>query len=217
VISSLVETLFVERMDQNEELFMRFMNHPHIRKEITSWVASETYRRIRETEGNSELPMLRLVRPRAEERYFTALPLIPLKAAAGGFGDPQYVPDEQGDWVAVQTRHRLRPGMFVAQVVGRSMEPAIPDGSYCIFAAPVTGTRQGKTVLVQLADAVDPETGQRYTVKRYESRKVPGGDSWRHETITLRPLNPAFESIVLNDVDEDSVRVVAELIEVLRA
>lgn len=217
VISSLVETLFVERMDQNEELFMRFMNHPHIRKEITSWVASETYRRIRETERSSEQPMLRLVRPRAEERYVTALPLVPLKAAAGGFGDPQYVPDEQGDWVSVQTRHRLRPGMFVAQVVGHSMEPAIPDGSYCIFAAPVTGTRQGKTVLVQLADAVDPETGQRYTVKRYESRKVPGTGSWHHETITLRPLNPAFEPIVLNDADEDRVRVIAELVEVLRA
>ena len=25
--------------------------------------------------------------------------------------------------------------MFVAQVVGKSMEPAIPDGAYCLFAA----------------------------------------------------------------------------------
>ena len=29
--------------------------------------------------------------------------------------------------------------------------------------------RQGKTVLVQLSDATDPETGERYTVKCYES------------------------------------------------
>ena len=72
-------------------------------------------------------------------------------------------------------------------------------------------------MLVQLADAVDPETGQRYTVKRYESRKVPGAGSWHHERITLRPLNPAFEPIVLNDADEDRVRVIAELVEVLRA
>jgi hypothetical protein len=72
--------------------------------------------------------------------------------------------------------------MFVAQVVGKSMEPAIPDGAYCLFAAPVTGTRQGKTVLVQLRDATDPETGERYTVKRYESEKTET-PLWRHARI----------------------------------
>jgi len=65
--------------------------------------------------------------------------------------------------------------MFVAQVVGKSMEPAIPDGSYCLFTAPIEGTRQGKTV--QLRDAADPETGQRYTIKRYESEKEKHGES----------------------------------------
>ena len=60
-------------------------------------------------------------------------------------------------------RHQLRPGMFVAQVVGRFMEPAIPDGAWCLFRAPVEGTRQVKTVLVQLRDGTDPETGERYT------------------------------------------------------
>ena len=84
--------------------------------------------------------------------------------------------------------------MFVAQVVGKSMEPAIPDGAWCLFRAPVEGTRQGKTVLVQLRDATDPETGQRYTVKRYESEKAAEGDSWRHERITLKPLNPGFRA-----------------------
>jgi hypothetical protein len=105
-----------------------------------------------------------------------ACPLVPLKAAAGAFGDPQHIEDDGFEWVAVESRHRLRPGMFVAQVVGKSMEPAIPDGAWCLFRAPVEGTRQGKTVLVQLRDATDPETGQRYTVKRYESEKA---NTWR--------------------------------------
>ena len=105
--------------------------------------------------------------------------------------------------------------MFVAQVVGRSMEPAIPDGSYCLFAAPVEGTRQGKTVLVQLRNATDPETGQRYTVKRYGSEKEKLGDSWRHTSITLKPLNPDFRPIVLTGADEQQLQVVAELVEVL--
>ncbi|NNC02708.1 S24 family peptidase [Corallococcus exiguus] len=93
--------------------------------------------------------------------------------------------------------------MFVAQVVGRSMEPGIEDGAYCLFAAPVTGSRQGRTVLVQLRDATDPETGHRYTVKRYESKKARAGDSWRHTKITLKPTNPAYATIVLEDVEEE--------------
>jgi phage repressor protein C with HTH and peptisase S24 domain len=117
----------------------------------------------------------------------------------------------------VDSERRLRPGMFVAQVVGHSMEPGIEDGAYCLFAAPVTGSRQGRTVLVQLRDATDPETGHRYTVKRYDSEKARAGDSWRHTKITLRPTNPDYAPIVLVDVDEDAVQVIAELVEVLGA
>jgi SOS-response transcriptional repressor LexA len=157
----------------------------------------------------------RAVDPKPGERYVTCVPLVPLKAAAGAFGDPQHIEDDGFEWVAVESRHKLRPGMFVAQVVGKSMEPAIPDGAYCLFRAPVEGTRQGKTVLVQLRDAKDPETGQRYTVKRYESEKAAKGDSWRHERITLKPVNPDFEPIVLTGKDEGDLQVVAELVEVL--
>lgn len=105
--------------------------------------------------------------------------------------------------------------MFVAQVVGRSMLPQIPDGAWCLFRAPVEGTRQGKIVLVELRDAVDPETGGQYTVKRYDSAKVRHGGSWRHERVTLRPLNPEFKPIELGRADEDRLKVVAELVEVL--
>jgi len=159
----------------------------------------------------------RTVEPKPEERYDTCVPLVPLKAAAGAFGDPQRVEDDDFDWIAIDSRHRLRKGMFVAQVVGKSMEPAIPDGSHCLFRAPVEGTRQGKTVLVKLRDAIDPETGQRYTVKRYRSEKAAAGDSWRHEKITLEPFNRDFDPIVLTGGEGDELQVIAELVEVLRA
>jgi phage repressor protein C with HTH and peptisase S24 domain len=175
-------------------------------------MASEAYRRLR----SRALPTrLRIVEPKPEERYVTSVPLVPLKAAAGAFGDPQHVEDEGFEWVAVESRHYLRRGMFVAQVVGKSMEPAIPDGSYCLFSAPVEGTRQGKTVLVQLRDATDPENGERYTVKRYESEKEKHGDSWRHSRISLKPVNRDFQPIVLTGADEQQIQVVAELVEVL--
>ena len=95
------------------------------------------------------------------------------------------------------------------------MEPAIPDGAWCLFRAPVEGTRQSKTVLVQLRDATDPETDQRYTVKRYKSERAEEGDSWRHVKITLAPVNPDFEPIVLTGSDEGELEVIAELVEVL--
>ncbi len=55
---------------------------------------------------------------------------------------------------------------------------------------------EGRTVLVQLRDSPDPETGERYTVKRYESEKVTAEDgTWRHLKITLKPNNPDFQKM----------------------
>jgi SOS-response transcriptional repressor LexA len=160
--------------------------------------------------------VLRIVRPRQEDRYVTCLPLLPLRAAAGSFGEPQTILEWDTEWVEVDSRHKLQPGMFVAQVVGKSMEPAIPDGSYCVFRAPVAGTRQGKTVLVQLRDAADPETGERYTVKKYQSEKAVSDEgTWRHIRVTLRPTNAAYQPIELMCDDEEAVRVIAEALEVL--
>ena len=103
----------------------------------------------------------------------------------------------------------------VAQVVGKSMEPAIPDGAYCLFMSPVGGSRHG-TYLVQLRDSTDAETGERYTVKRYESEKVTSEDgTWRHLKVTLKPNNPDFKPIVLTCEDEGSVQVIAEMLEVV--
>ena len=159
---------------------------------------------------------LRLVTPSPDSRYVNCLPLVPLAAAAGAFGDPHTLPDESDwEWVEFDTVRPLRSGMFVARVVGQSMEPMIPDGSYCLFRSPVTGTRQGRTVLVQLRDAIDPDTDQRFTVKRYRSEKTTDEDGWRHFKIVLEPVNPDFQPIELTADDEDTVAVVAELVEVI--
>ena len=59
--------------------------------------------------------------------------------------------------------------MFAAQVAGRSMEPRLQDGDYCIFRANPGGSRQNKLVLVQHSSIADPDTGGSYTVKKYTS------------------------------------------------
>ena len=86
----------------------------------------------------------RTVEPAPEERYVTCVPLVPLRAAAGAFSDPQYIEDDDCEWVEVASRHRLRKGMFVAQVVGKSMEPAIRDGSWCLLPSSCRGHAPGQ-------------------------------------------------------------------------
>ena len=69
--------------------------------------------------------------------------------------------------------------------------------------------------MVQLRDEVDPDTGLRFTVKRYRSEKTADEDGWRHVKILLEPVNPDFQPIELTADDEDSVVVTAELVEVI--
>ena len=47
VFRNLLEQLFVERMDQNEEIFIRYMNDAAFRQTVSGWMATETYRRLR--------------------------------------------------------------------------------------------------------------------------------------------------------------------------
>lgn len=47
VFKNLLEALFVERMDQNEEIFARFMNDKSFQKMVTGWLSSEAYRKLR--------------------------------------------------------------------------------------------------------------------------------------------------------------------------
>ncbi|HEX5431232.1 MAG TPA: S24 family peptidase [Bryobacteraceae bacterium] len=142
--------------------------------------------------------------------FVTHLPRYSLAVAAGKFLDNEEVEDQ--GWEEAPPELRLTRDMFVASIVGRSMEPAIPDGSLCIFRAGVTGSRQGRLVLVE---ALGRGENDRYTVKRYRSEKSQGpGGSWAHERIRLEPLNPEFEAWDLSP-EEERFRVIAEFVQVL--
>jgi type III restriction enzyme len=149
-----------------------------------------------------------------DEAFKTMLPLYSLKAAAGYFGGGELVEPE--GWVRVERAGTLDDKMFVARAVGRSMEPRIHDGDFCVFRADVVGSREGKIVLVQYRGPEDPETGGSYTVKKYSSEMAPSEeDSWRHTRIILSPLNTEYEPMVLTPESEDHVQVVGELLNVL--
>jgi len=140
----------------------------------------------------------------------THLPRYSLAVAAGKFLENQEVTEE--GWEEAPPGLRVSAGMFVARIQGRSMEPLIPDGSQCVFRRGVTGSRQGKLVLVE---ALGGGTNDRYTVKRYYSEKKQLEDgTWAHESIKLEALNPEFESWYL-DPQEDRYRILAEFVRVL--
>ena len=108
---------------------------------------------------------------------------------------------------------KLTKDMFIAKVVGKSMEPTISDGSYCVFRYEKGGSRSGLVVLVESRLVADPETNQRYTIKRYRSEKEFFEDgTWRHKRIILSPDNRGFTDIVLEDVSATDFRVVAEFV-----
>src|SRR6266487_872870 len=108
--------------------------------------------------------------------FVTHVPVYSLRAAATKFGEDMEVEPE--GWVPAPPRRKLDRNMFAARVVGRSMEPLIPDGSLCLFHAGVVGSRQGKRLLIQRIGATD--TSAEFTVKRYTSAKTSdGGDQWR--------------------------------------
>ena len=150
--------------------------------------------------------------------FETHAPVYGLVAAAGKFSPDQTVGTEHDEigWMAVPGRVRLTRDHFVARIEGHSMEPAIPDGSYCLFRTDRGGTREGKLVLVWHRGCTDPALGGEFSVKKYSSTKAaePDGDSWSHREIRLQPLNPdpAYEDLVFDPGAEGDLRVVGEFV-----
>ncbi|MDE2274842.1 MAG: DUF2075 domain-containing protein [Burkholderiales bacterium] len=169
--------------------------------------------------SESNVVPLRRVTKEERDAGMAAAPVVDLRFAAGTFSETQALEDGADDWVALPDWVRPQPGLFVAQVVGESMNRRIPNGAWCLFRANPAGSRQGKVVVVQHRSIEDPETGGRYTVKIYASEKVPAEDGgWRHERITLRPDSDrsVFEPIEIDVHEgEDSFVVIAELLTVL--
>lgn len=172
----------------------------------------ELVRRLRAPEK----PVLTLIRGgRAGERLETErdrLPFFSLESAAGYFGAGRKVEDLKH----IEVDFPVEQGMFAAPVVGKSMEPGIPDGSIALFREYEGGPRDGKIVLVQSDDLRDPETGRPYSVRRFWSKREAGDDGRTVKTeIRLEPENPDFDPIVLTPEDDADVQVLAVFLEVL--
>jgi len=155
---------------------------------------------------------------RDEDKFKTVLPFYELSIAAGQFLESETPPVPSG-WIDVSDlshRKGFDDSMFVSLIQGKSMEPIIPDGSYCLFTRRTGGTRNGKIVLAQKLGLSDIDTGGSYTIKRYESSKIPDESSeWLHESIVLKAANHDYEDIEIIPEESDQFSIVAIYLETL--
>ncbi len=122
--------------------------------------------------------------PHPEVRPFeNAVPVYDLKIAAGRFsGEQEPGAGVQGDetahpelfeWAELPDYYRPRPGMFVAQVTGESMNRRIANGGWGLFQLNPQGSREGKVVLVQHREIQDGDLGRPLHPQAVPQREVP--------------------------------------------
>jgi hypothetical protein len=154
-----------------------------------------------------------------------------LKIAAGPWSEERVIdsvpeigeipnPDDYA-WVELPTGIMPDRRLFVARVIGESMNKRIPNGAWCLWRRHQGGEdRIGKVVLVQHRDIQDEGLGAEFTVKVYDAESMsPGGEGAREQLlgVALKPdsEDPSFTRIVLEGLQENELRVLAELVEVL--
>ena len=147
----------------------------------------------------------------ADEQFQAALPVYDLAVKAASWGSDA-IPSVMG-WVRV-ARRPLEADMFVAQVVGHSMEPGISGGAWGLFRSFAGGDQPSamgldeRRVVARLTSEVDSETGA-YVLRRWKVTKVgSGGEALE---VNLRPDNRALKSLVIDPTE--GAAVVAEFLE----
>jgi hypothetical protein len=109
-------------------------------------------------------PALRLIRCGGEEPG--AVPIYDLRVAAGAFSEGQ-TPAELGHGRVEGAA--ARRGLFVAQVVGDSMDKVAPKGAWCLWqhlgAPGVAAAAPGEDLVLRRPSGPDPELGE-FTFKR---------------------------------------------------
>ena len=131
-----------------------------------------------------------------ELKYREWLPVYSLKAACGCFGRGEEVVPE--GWVKALGVGKLDSTQFVVRAVGKSMEPIISDGDFCVMKQIRGGSAENKIVLVECDSASDPENGGAFVIKTFRSDNA---------TVALESKNKDFPALY-PDVAE--IRVVGE-------
>jgi len=233
IFNPALEGTMAEHLDENTDFVTMFFQDGELRKFLTTRMLHDVYDRIRTKQddgGESNVLPLRRIPPEEVRPFVNAVPVYDLKVAAGRFSAPQAVQEvpqheevtnpSAFEWAALEGRTKPSPGLFVAQVVGESMNRRIPNKAWCLWRLNpgCSGESGTEIVLAQHREIYDPEFGGRYTVKCFEvERERVDDDEAVVRRITLNPSSkdPSFEPIVFGDIDEGELEIIAELVEVL--
>jgi SOS-response transcriptional repressor LexA len=146
--------------------------------------------------------------PASEVKMFeNSIPVYDLKVAAGNFSELQNVNDVK--WIELPTQYKPSKELFACKVIGESMNKIIPNGALCLFKKDPGGSRNGKIVLIEHT-SIQEDSGSRYTIKEYHSKKNIENDQWSHQSIILKPLsnNMEFINIEITEDELSSLKVV---------
>ncbi|MDX2023273.1 MAG: DEAD/DEAH box helicase family protein [Deltaproteobacteria bacterium] len=145
----------------------------------------------------------------SKEPTVIAVVVYDLRAAATAFSHGQ--DPEQLGHVYLEPRKAKRPGLFVAKVVGNSMNRVAPHGAWCLWqhmdATGVPAAASGEYVIVRREDPDDANFGG-FTFKRWERTEAGA---------RLSPVSKdkKFKPILLTPDDEATTKHIARFIEVL--
>jgi type III restriction enzyme len=150
-----------------------------------------------------------------EDQYRRAVPVFDLGVKGGPLGPARVA--ETVRWAYVPSDASTDDRSFVAQVVGRSMEPKIASGTWCLFRsypddAAASVALDHRRVLVEVAGDTEHADEGRYALKRVVVTKR--GDDGEVLEIELRSDNSKFKPIRIV-AGEVRVAIRAELVRTL--
>ena len=126
---------------------------------------------------------------------------------------------EDFDWVRPRGRSGFGRGAFVAPLDLAALDQRAGRGSFGLFRLHPRQPRPGALVLVSHPDLADPELGDGVTLRQatLEAGGLDRQGDWQPTRLRLEPAasDPRFETVVLEDLEDQPPILVAELVEVL--
>lgn len=185
-----------------------------LQKIVIEDVAKYTERNLETTRGvvnrGTDSPAKKKIYPIYPNYRPGYVPIYSLRAACGCF-EAAEVPEIDG-WLDA-SESGIKPDKdrhFAVYARGSSMRPLIQDGDICIFEWYRAGSREGEIVLTE-SNEYDSDYAGKFTIKEYHSTKEMTADGWSHASIKLKPLNPSYDTIVINREEADQYRTVGIL------
>lgn len=139
----------------------------------------------------------------------STIPVFTLSVAAGPLGRGES--PEPLAWAQLPANGSWPRDAFLARVRGRSMEPLVPDGSWCVFAWN-RAAAVDEVALIEHRELADADTGASYGLKKIRSvtpRKRGGF------IVRLEPVNRRYRTLRIEVDHLEELRVIARLVAVL--